>query len=148
MTQIADSLIVEGTITSTATTQGSFTAFTATGLATLSGGQKFNGQLKVTPVTVKATGANVAAARTVGVTSSFIVTTATASTEGVKLPTPSTGLQVQVQAPTNVAVLVYASAAGQSIGTGTTNTTAFKVTANTGTLFTAISTTKWLVSVA
>lgn len=130
------------------------TTLGVTGLATLSGGLtnngalKLNGQTKVTPVTVKATGNSVATARTVGTTSSFIVTTASASTEGVKLPTPSTGLQVQIQAPTAVAVLVYASAAGQSIGTGTTNTTSFKVTANTGTLFTAISTTKWLVSVA
>lgn len=119
-----------------------------TGLATLSGGQNVTGQKKSNVVTVKVTGNAVGNARTVGTTASIIVTTATASTEGVKLPTPSTGLQIQIQAPTAVAVLVYASAAGQSIGTGTTNTTAFKVTANTGTLFTAISTTKWLVSVA
>ena len=97
-------------------------------------------------VTVKATGNSVANARTVGTASSFIVVTATASTEGVKLPTLVTGLQVTIFAPTAVGVLVYASGVGTGIGTGTTNTTGFAVTKNTSTTFTAISSTKWLVS--
>lgn len=117
----------------------------AGGSFTSNAGSIVNGQQKQNLVTVIATGNSVANARTVGVAASLIVVNATASTEGVKLPTPTTGLEITVLAPTAVAVLVYASAAGQSIGTGTTNTTAFKVTANTGTVFYAISKTKWRV---
>lgn len=115
------------------------------GAATFNGGSTVTGQQKVNIATVIATGSSVANARTVGTTASTIVVNATASTEGVKLPTPSTGLEVTVYAPTAVGVLVYASAAGQSIGTGTTNTTGFAVTKNTGTQFLAISKTKWRV---
>ncbi len=118
-----------------------------TGL-TLAAGATITGQTKGSLVTVAATGATAGTARSVGTTSSLIVVTNTASTEGVKLPTAATGLQITVMAPTALATLVYAAAAGQSIGTGTTNTTAFKVTANTSTTFVAISKTKWRVSVA
>jgi len=114
-------------------------SLTVNGTFTAAGQQKFN------PVTVKATGNSAATARTVGTTSSLIQTTATASTEGVKLPTPSTGLAVTILAPAAVAVLVYASAAGQSIGAGTTNTTATKVAAATASTFYAASKTKWYV---
>lgn len=112
--------------------------FTNNGTTVTGGPQKFS------TATVKATGNSVANARTVGAAVSIIFVTATASTEGVKLPTPSTGLAVQIWAPASVSVLVYASAAGQSINAGTTNTTAFKVTNATATQFIAQSKTKWV----
>lgn len=132
MSQIADSLVVEGNIN-------------ATGSASFAGGTTSAGQEKVTLVTVIATGANVAAARTVGTTSSYIVVNASTSAEGVKLPTPSTGLRIVILPPTANGVLVYASAAGQSVGAGTTNTTGFAAPKNIISTFIAISATKWRV---
>lgn len=97
-------------------------------------------------VTVKATGNSVANARTVGNVAQVIVINATASSEGVKLPTPATGRAVTIIAPTANGVTVYASAAGQSIGVGTTNTTGFVVAKNQATEFIAISLTKWRIA--
>lgn len=119
-------------------------AANVSGLATLSGGQVYNGQEKVTLAVVKATGNSFATGRTVGTTTSYIVVNATASTEGVILPAViSTGLRYTILAPSANGVKVYAGAAGQSINAGTTNTTAFLVTLATGTVFYGVSTTKW-----
>ena len=63
----------------------------------------------------------------------------------VKLPTPTTGFRVTVLPSTTVGVKVYPNAAGQSIGTGTTATTAVVVAANKATQFIATSATKWRV---
>lgn len=119
----------------------------ATGAVTFDGGQTIAGQTKVALVTVVATGSNSAsAARTVGTTASTIVVNASSSARGVKLPVAATGLEMFLSAPTANGVKVYAAASGQSIGTGTTQTTAFLITANTGTKFIATSATKWRAS--
>ncbi len=74
-----------------------------------------------------------------------IITVAlTASTKGVKLPTPATGRMVWVVNRATFGVKVYAGAAGQSIGAGTTCTTADTVLAiNKANCYIASSATKW-----
>lgn len=111
----------------------------------LSGGVTVAGQRNYNQATVIATGNSVANARTVGTTSSVIVVNSSTSAEGVKLPTPVTGLAVTILTPLTVGVTVYASAAGQSIGTGTTNTTGNVAVKNAATTYYAISKTKWRV---
>ena len=115
------------------------------GVTTLTGGETLGAPRKYTTVTIKATGNAVANARTVGNTAPVVIITATASTEGVKLSTLATGIAVTIVAPTGVGVLVYASAAGQSINAGTTNTTGVVVTKDTAATFYGVSTTKWRV---
>ena len=117
-----------------------------TGLLTASGGQKTSGSKTVGITTVAAAGTSVGTATAIVGTASVVLVTTTASSEGVKLPTPATGLRIDLYAPTAHGVKVYARASGQSIGTATTNTTAYAVAANKGTFFLAISATKWMVN--
>jgi hypothetical protein len=95
--------------------------------------------------TVAAAGATVGTATAISATAgSVVIVTVTASTEGVKLPSiTNVGMRFWVFPSTTVGAKVYAGVAGQSIGTGTTNTTAVVVAKNTGTMFVALSTTKW-----
>ncbi len=76
---------------------------------------------------------------------SVIFTSLTASTKGVKLPTAVTGLSVLIINGATFGVKVYANAAGQSIGAGTTNTTAVVLAINKATVYFAVSATKWIV---
>ena len=92
---------------------------------------------------VAAAGATQGTATKIGVTAYNVIVSATTSSEGIKLPTAATGLQFKVVTPTANGVKVYANAAGQSIGTGTTNTTATTVAANSVQGFLAVSATKW-----
>lgn len=98
--------------------------------------------------TVAAAGASLGTATAISATGgSNVFVTVTASTEGVKLPSiTGAGMRFTVWAATGVGVKVYANAAGQSIGAGTTATTAVLVPKTTATTFIASSTTKWLRS--
>lgn len=104
------------------------------------------GTYSETVTTVAAAGASVGTATAIPATASLVNVTVTASTEGVKLPSIATvgvGSVITVMPSTTVGVKVYAGAAGQSIGTGTTNTTALLVALNTVKNFIAITATKW-----
>jgi hypothetical protein len=97
------------------------------------------------PTTVAAAGATQGNATAIPVTANNIVVTVTASTEGVKLPSVSVGARYTILPSTTVGCKVYAGVAGQSIGTGTTATTAVSVALNKATQFIGVSATKWRV---
>lgn len=94
---------------------------------------------------VAAAGASQGTATQIPGNPGLVFVTVTASTEGVKLPTPATGKRLTMVASATVGNKVYPAAAGQSIGTATTATTAFALALNTSTQFIATSATKWRV---
>lgn len=121
------------------------TTLNTSGVATLAGGTATTGATTYTLTTVAAAGATQGTATAIAATANNVVVTVTASTEGVKLPTAVTGKKITIWASTTVGVNVYAAAAGQSIGTGSTATTAYALVKNTATTFLATSATKWRV---
>ena len=130
--EIADNLTVQGTLTATGGTSG--------------GGAASGANLqKIT--TVAAAGATLGTATAISSAAREVYATATASTEGVKLPTAVTNTLIRVWASAAVGVKVYAAAAGQKIGAATTATTAVAIAKNTATSFLAINATNWLKSV-
>lgn len=120
-------------------------ASTFTGAVTFSGGSTSTGASSTTITTVAAAGATQGTATAISAAARTVLITVTASTEGVKLPTAATGKTLTIWANTAVGCKVYGAAAGQSIGTATTQTTAYALVKNTATTFLAISTAKWLV---
>ena len=99
--EIADNLTVQGTLTATGGTSG--------------GGAASGANLqKIT--TVAAAGATLGTATAISSAAREVYATATASTEGVKLPTAVTNTLIRVWASAAVGVKVYAAAAGQKIG--------------------------------
>lgn len=118
---------------------------TVGGVLTTSAGQAITGGLNFPPTTVAAAGATQGTATAIVAAAILVLVTVTASTEGVKLPTPVAGKTLWIAADTAVGNKVYPAAAGQSIGTATTATTAYVLAKNTVTQFFAKSATKWLV---
>ncbi len=95
--------------------------------------------------TVLPAGASVGTATAITGFKNVIFTALTASTKGVKLPTAVTGLSVLIVNAATFGVKVYGGAAGQSIGAGTTNTTAVVLAINKATVYFAVSAAKWIV---
>jgi hypothetical protein len=124
---------------------GNITGTTAnfTGAATFGA---LSGAVSNAVTTVAAAGATVGTATAIPTTANLVYVTVTASTEGVKLPTWTTGARLEMIASLTVGNKVYAAAAGQSIATGTTNTTAFALPKNTISVFRAGNVAnKWYV---
>lgn len=76
------------------------------------------------------------------ITGSKVVVTVTASTEGVKLPTAATGLEVRVHVPGTVGVKVYPGT-GARIDAVATNT-ASALVAGKANIYMARDTTRWV----
>ena len=123
----------------------SLAATTITGAFTATGGATSGGAQITTATIVAAAGATQGTATAIPATAAVVIVTVTASTEGVKLPTAATGRAVVVIADTAVGAKVYGGAAGQSIGTATTATTAYSLVKNTTTTFWGTSATKWRI---
>lgn len=93
---------------------------------------------------VAAAGASQGTATAIAAGPGTVFVSATASTEGVKLPTPATNARLTIVPNGTIGTKVYAGAAGQSIGTGTTATTAVgPILAGTSWTFIGRSATKW-----
>lgn len=92
------------------------------------------------PQVLAAAGATQGAAG--AITKSRVIVTVTASTQGVKLPTAATGLEVRVMVPGTVGVKVY-PAANAKIDTAATNT-AQALVAGKANVFLARDTTRWV----
>jgi hypothetical protein len=136
---------ISGLVTGTLTATG---ATAISGLLTLTGGLSLTGNYAETITTIAAAGATVGTATAIPAGSSSVFVTVTASTEGVKLPSITTvgvGSVITVIPSVTVGIKVYAGVAGQSIGAGTTNTTAVAVALNAPRNFIAVSATKWRI---
>ncbi len=94
-----------------------------------------------TPTVLAAAGATQGNAA--AITKAFIIVTVSASTEGVKLPTASTGLTVKVACPGTKGVKVYPFA-GDKISTAATNT-AVALVADKTNIYWAKDATTWTV---
>ena len=103
------------------------------------------GTFTTTPVRVAAAGASQGTATAMPATAFVVMVSATASTEGVKLPTAVTGKQYKVVASPTVGNKIYGGAAGQLIGANTTATTAQVLAKNTSVLFIAYDATHWRI---
>lgn len=93
--------------------------------------------------TVAAFGASQGTATQIPAGAAVVFVTATASTEGVKLPVASTGARYLLQASATVGAKVYAATLGR-IGAATTATTAFgPILKGTSALFIGVNSTTW-----
>ena len=91
--------------------------------------------------TVAAAGSTQGAATVIGSTAYNVVVSVTASTEGIKLPAATTGLQFRILVSPTVGVKVY-PATGGILGAAATNA-ALAVPKNTGIVFVAVDKTHW-----
>lgn len=93
--------------------------------------------------TVAAAGASQGTATAIPATAYIVNVTVTTSTEGVKLPTPSTGREMTLLTPTTKGYKVYTNLAGQVINAATTATTAFAVATLKPVTFYGVDATHW-----
>ena len=93
--------------------------------------------------TVAAAGATQGTATPIAQGAYIVNVTVTTSTEGVQLPTPSTGRELTLLTPTTKGYKVYTRAAGQVINAATTATTAFAMTTLKPVTFYGVDTTHW-----
>jgi hypothetical protein len=115
-----------------------------TGLATLTGGASIVGPLKVTPQLIAAAGATQGAATAI-TKPVAIITTCTASSEGIKLPTAATGLMVHILSLCTQGTKVYPATGGR-IKSSATNA-AVVLAGFKGNIYVAKNTTQWSVIV-
>ena len=94
-------------------------------------------------LTVAAAGASVGTATAIPATAYIVNVTVTASTEGVKLPTASTGRELTLLTPTTKGYKVYGGAAGQLINANTTNTTSYAIVTLKPVTFYGVDATHW-----
>ena len=111
--------------------------------ATFPNGSTVSGAQKGSLVTVAAAGATLGTATAIPGTAYIVNVTVTASTEGVKLPTASTGREMTLLTPTTKGYKVYGAAAGQLINANTTATTAYAVTTLKPVTFYGVDATHW-----
>ena len=130
---------------SLASQTGNFGTLNATGLATLSGGLSATGAQKEAVTVVAAAGATQGTATAIPAAAATVNVTTTTSSEGVRLPTASTGRQITVLPPLTLGVKVYGGAAGQLINSGTTATTAYVAGSGKPVEFYAVDATHWRV---
>lgn len=102
-------------------------------------GWRFTGSHTAVPETVAAAGATQGGAAQI--TNDLVFVTVTASTQGVKLPTASTGRQVRVFVPGSVGVKVYPNTNGK-LDASSTNA-AVVLAAGKANLYVAKNTTQW-----
>jgi len=104
------------------------------------------GPLANKPTLVAAAGATQGTATAIAAAALLVFVSTTLSSEGVKLPTPSTGRSITLVATsTTKGFKVYAGAAGQVINAATTATTAYAMTTNHPAEFIGIDATHWRV---
>lgn len=103
-----------------------------------------NGTLTRVPQTVAAAGSNSQANATPITKSLVIVTTVSATTRAVRLPTAATGRQVQIQNGAATAVKVY-PATGDRIAAAATNAVGTAIATRKGNIYTARDAVTWEV---
>lgn len=135
----ADGFIGAGTGPALFPNGATITGGTTTG-GTISGGT-FTGVSINKPQILAAVGATQGGAGVI--TSSMVIVTVTASTEGVKLPTATTGKTIQVMVPGTIGVKVYPFA-GDRISTAATNA-AVALVADKANIYVAKDTVTWAV---
>lgn len=113
-------------------TSGTFTDLTVNGVSTrgvqLAAAAGSNSQANATPITK----------------SLVVITTVSATTRAVRLPSAATGLQVQVQNGASTAVKIY-PATGDRIAAAATNAVGTAIAARKGNIYTARDATTWEV---
>ena len=116
---------------------------TSTQPASFPQGQSVNGAQIGGFTTVAAAGASQGTATQIPSTAYIVNVNVTASTEGVKLPTASTGREINLLTPTTKGYKVYGGAAGQLINAATTATTAYAVATLKPVTFYGVDATHW-----
>lgn len=116
---------------------------TSTGIITATGGVAITGAQSGGLTTVAAAGATQGTATAIPASAYIVNVTVTVSTEGVKLPTASTGREITLLTPTTKGYKVYGAAAGQLINANTTATTAYAVSTLKPVTFYGVDTTHW-----
>lgn len=123
---------LDGVVGGNTPAAGAFTSLSATTITN-------SGLASKTPQIVAAAGASQGTAT--AISKSLVFVTVTASTEGVKLPTAATGVQVQVICPGTVGVKVYPFT-GDKIDAGSTNI-AQALVAGKANIYSAKDATSW-----
>lgn len=111
--------------------------------ASFPNGSTVSGAQKGSLITVAAAGATQGTATQIAAAAYIVNVTVTASTEGVRLPTPSTGREMTLLTPTTKGYKVYTAAAGQVINAATTATTAYAVATLKPVTFYGVDATHW-----
>lgn len=125
--QIADNLIVTGSLTST-------------GAQTGGGGLVVNSYQTVT-----AAGATQGSATAITQSKAIITVALTASTKGVRLPTATTGMEVQIGNAATFGVKVYPATNGKIAAVATNGADATVLAINKANRYLAVNTTRWIV---